>query len=336
MWAFISTPENIKNLTKGACHNKRGYDQFYCTILFSLVSHDVKYCYDLNETELIEECKFFHVIKEVPIIETNYQDLFEFCDTFTNPSWKSECYYLIADELVLSNPGKYFDVITNACTKSDDAMYYSCFGHVTILMASDDAKKFCEFVPDNKKDYCYEGYGYNIGKDPVNKSLSLLFEKCNSVSNQDACFTGLIQAVDTSSTDHRPEYYLYYCDEIPNKYKDKCYFGFGKFLVNLMIEENVDYNQNQHCTKTPLEFQDDCHLGFAFGLDMLTKADIKKSIIFCEETDDKYIDNCYDGVVRQFSRYVTGQPLEDIEKCNLFPEEYQEPCIKQFYGLYQQ
>jgi hypothetical protein len=319
MWSFIAN-NKIKDNMGGICKNKRGYDQLYCTIHKSLEENNFEYCEFISNDKFKEECNFYFLIKNLNDIKKNYNLYFDYCGKFSNSFWKSECYYVIADELTLLNNSDYFEQINYACSKSDEYNYYSCHGHSAILMDIKLAEEFCESVPFDKKSFCYEGYGFKLGME-MNHSYEKVESECELIDQKNACFEGFFQSLSNKNTNNRPKFIFDTCKLVDQDKKEICYFYYGKFLNNLIIEENFEINQDNYCEKIPIEYQEDCHIGFSYGLDMTTKNSIVDSINICKRS--KFSKICMKGILKQIKRYN----INDDNICYEFLDELKQECL---------
>lgn len=339
MSSFINKPielctQDLPNIAE--CSNDDKNDKYKCLInlaiqKFSLdESASEKVCSKIRNSNLRGECKFYLIINYIPKLilypEKYYNSINDFCSEIVNPSWKSECFYLMADELTLNSIGnESFDLIINACIQSDDSFQYACFNHNAQLM-KDRGKDFCNSVPEDKKDYCFSGYGFYQGDKLLNESLMKLIELCKDTKYVKSCMTGVISSISLIPSINRTTFFLNTCIKMPKEFKESCFFGFGKLLTILQIEENISINQTQHCNLVPNEYKGICHQGFVDRSDRLPNTNLNKALELCEDSSLEFRSYCYQGILDQFEKYVNKGNIEKKELCNLFPIEYLESC----------
>ena len=327
--AFLSTPEYFKNNSK--------YNKFYNQInvaikKFKLLEHSNEISCNNLENDLLQgECQFYLAISVIPKFIDNVEIYFpyflDFCSNISNPSWRSECFYIIADELTLNSDSNiYFDKITQACTKSDDAHPYSCINHNALLM-KDRILNFCNFVPIENKEDCFRAYGKYIGYSSKNDKVSI----CKKSEYEKPCIFGLLRSLKSTIHINKTENLLNYCNNISKKYTELCYEIFGELIIQKKIENNPQMNINQHCNLVPKTFIKNCHFGFGKELHILTHSNLTMSLNYCKNVESKYQKYCYNGIIDRIESYINTKPKKGIWKCNLFPLIYQNDCTNHYF-----
>lgn len=339
MWAFINNPNDISfvNSSEGYCSEYEGYEKFYCIINlaiinFSMKNHDKEsICTSILDERLRGECKFYLSINSIPSLIENIDEVFnqfyDFCSGFVNPSWKSECFYLIADELSLnSNSTEYFSMIEKSCAKSDNSRFYFCFNHNAILL-KEKSLAFCKYIAHEKKEMCYEGYGFILGTNTTATDINYLLKRCSETNYEESCFDGVLQSIQISNLNNNPEFFISYCDIIPDDYKNQCYQYYGSMYMGFKKIDEIVVNHNIHCSKIPEEYRSYCYLGYGNSLDLFTKANLVESVQICAMSDEAYISYCYYGIIEVIGRYLETSDEAGKNLCTSFPLEYLNKCL---------
>jgi len=109
-------------------------------------------------------CMFF-VATSLMMSSSSQEELIRrlqgFCPKIPDGAWRSECHYLLADELASARPVGDMSVIVKACEASHDADIWDfhCAGHVVQLMPSEDGKVFCREIRSGLQESCWRGWG---------------------------------------------------------------------------------------------------------------------------------------------------------------------------------
>ncbi|MBT3464089.1 hypothetical protein HN451_03810 [archaeon] len=288
---------------------------------------DEKICNSLEDELLNGECNFFISISMISQLPKNYEHFMKFCDGIANPSWRSECFFLIADELAAQeNFTNYYEKIEKACEKSYNSWNYGCFSHVPINMPKEKVLNFCKSLDEKNKLECINGYGFKIGTNLTNENIQPTISICNKLTPayNEECINGLIWSIGTTSEKDKMKFFRNYCELLPVNYTDDCYQQYGHQLV---IEDYI-LDMNYYCNFIPDNNKENCYYGIGLGMDMKTNSNLQKSIKFCNFAEDKYSNFCLRGIIYQLSRYIKDFSKKNSLLCNEFPDKLKEECLK--------
>jgi len=194
-------------------------------------------CDSLLDVSKADECKYYLAIYLISQLEKNPQEKIKLisnhCDTIVQPDMKSECYFLLADEVVfLSDHYNFIGNISGLCTKSSDNKDYGCFHHVAFYMSLNMSKYFGTFIP---KRYSYNYFlrrsltfiGHNI-----NLSDSSLFI-CNVYfsDNFKPCIIGLLRGA-IAKNSNEVKAFSGLCTSLSGELRHVCFFKIGLMLKN--------------------------------------------------------------------------------------------------------
>jgi len=313
-------------------------------------------CNKFEDEKLKGECSFYIASSLVMNIEENTSEkigfIMDFCSNISYPSWKSECYYVSADELASIENTPYLKEIADACKESQLAKDYFCFNHVTYLMPLEKVEDFCRLVEPAGKADCYTGLGEFTYDRYFGDNLSLKVEKCDETPDEfrSYCFEGLGYSLWRG---HNVSLGLKICNEFPDEFRSYCFEGFGSSIIttndiSLGIErcnevpdefrgycfrglgcsigrERNIYLGIKKCNEVPDEFREECFEGFGFSVG--SGEDITLEVETCNETPDEFRSYCFEGMSNFIKRYFNYNTSLIIERCNEFPEEFRDSCI---------
>ena len=340
MWEFITRPNQPLNqnlLDIKECGNFVGYERLFCEyneiILEQNMSDIINYCESFSDELIVGECKFQVQISQVPNLGFSTKNKIDFfmhyCQEIINPEWKSECYFLLADELsFLEDHKNYFEEIGEFCRKSNDANNFGCFNHVTINLMLSDAKFFCDLLGNSDKVDCYKGYGYKVGTNLTLNEVPKAINSCRKLNDEllNQCITGLIWSISTTSVPDKVEFFIDYCSLMPEGSKSLCYKQFGNEYHTFKKEGKTSIEIMDYCNMVDLKFQKNCIKGFAQGLDMAKKFDTKLEVEECLKLDINYQEVCMMQLISQLTYHQHTDSEVQISKCNLFPLNFQGEC----------
>lgn len=258
-------------------------------------------CHRLQDEKLVGECSFYVAVSLVMSLAedtgSKINQLMDFCGKIKNPNWRSECYFLLADELAfLELADTYLDAIVSACKHSENARDFGCFSHVAMILPYETQKQFCNIVARKAMPGCYWGMGssFLIDSDDVNRSI----ERCGSIAEQPLrsfCLGGLSH-----------------------------YAGidFLRMRDGAMASQLIN-----KCMSLPLadHFKKPCVLGLGirWGFSMSAAGGVKNCLGVAKE----YRTVCFQGL-SQGLPYKGGGFQTFLDECAVFPEDYQDVCFE--------
>ncbi len=120
-----------------------------------------------------------------------------FCPTIADGAWRSECYYLLADELASARPVGDISVIARACEDSYDCDVWDfhCSNHVVQLMPSEDGKRFCSELRQELQEACWMGWGREKARQSNSQNTESKEELCIELGSQwrNSCEEGILE-----------------------------------------------------------------------------------------------------------------------------------------------
>jgi len=258
-------------------------------------------CSQLNDEMLTGECSFYIASSFAMNIVHKTSEriglIMDFCEKIIHPDWRSECYYVLADELALTKPERLEDIAI-ACRKSSLAGEYGCFSHVQNNLPSEmPLKKLLEFCDLAEsfidKVECFNGFGETIGR--------------RSYSNVD---------YDVISA----------CNKVPIDFRVYC-FKHLSVAIEQLFSEDINFIISS-CNKIPLKFREHCFnsLGEKFGRDFY--GDIDSAISSCNKIPLGFRENCFNGLCKSIEsihlRKDTNLKIWDFIK---FPNKFEKICF---------
>lgn len=338
MWRFITRPYQVKNsqlLLIDKCNHLVGYDKLFCNynsiILMKEIDVKNKDCEKFSNELIQGECKFLVEISAISNLESNTKNmtlsLLDFCQNISSSAWKSECYFLLADELsYLSDFENYLDLMYIACNQSNRVNEYGCLDHVAINLPQEYIKEFCKFAKGDYKNKCYKGYGYKLGTNLTKNEFMNAYDKCAKLENEllSGCVDGLLWSISNTNAKKRKQFD--YCKLIPIEFSSVCYTKYGSNFHTFKNYINSTINIKDYCSKVPINFTKYCFKGIARGFDESLRFDIQKGVDECAKFENKYRNECFSELLRQFDFDFNINSEDVIIKCNIFPLEFQEKC----------
>jgi hypothetical protein len=335
MLEFLDVDVNDVVLKKPEkCKTYEGRDLLLCTYIEAAkigkenISKGKEICKSINDTRFSRECNFYVFLPETLNIEEKTDEKIEksmyFCKNISYPPWKSECYFVLADELTLLNDSKYLMNISDSCKESYLAEDYLCFHHVVFLMSLKNAKMFCNITEIRKED-CYKAIGDSFSRkfNNVSKTIKL----CKELNDyEENCFEGIGDYVGHSSGMGFKDG-LESCKYFPGKYEKNCYNG---IISSIAKSSSFDLNESiEKCKKLSSEYRGDCMYQVSkeiFELEMSIKKDTSLLINKCESLSNECKAGCFEGVVNYITRQ--GKKINySIKECSHLPVEYKDVCF---------
>lgn len=345
-------PDALKEL--GEC-NGLGPDYVFpciCREVAHLATADMDkartICDQLGEDLLIGQCKFYIASAVVMDLKVNTSEkidlLMDFCKEVGHPSWRSECYYLLADELALQSPQGHLDEIATACMESTQAIDYSCFDHVVWNLPSGDSIiEFCEsmgpvckIIDTRYKKDCWEWLGLNLARSLMD-DIPRAIEICNRfpVEFRDYCLKGFSSSISSFNPDYidDPTEGIARCRELPEQFIKSCFEGMGKTMGGFLVG-NVSEGILR-CENYPIELKEACFSGLLwyYGLDFgLPKGngsatDSREGIKICNDFPSEFIDPCFNRLILTIRERFATDYTRKVTLCNQFPKEFSEKCL---------
>lgn len=297
------------------CEDYDDYSRLFCIYLHAaqLAAEDMNrakdLCNQLGDKKLIGECEFYSLLPVIMDLTTESSEKIaftkDFCSGIDHPLWKSECYYVLADELALQTPETHLGEIATACVESTHLAKLGCFNHVALLLELDNAKALCELVDERQ---------------PLDEQLPA------------RCFEGVIdqltQLIRGGQRDNLIPV-IENCEEFPERFRDYCMLGLsgpvGRRLAEFLSEE-APFNVSP-CYQFPLEFRGNCVYNFGMSIDA-SPHETTVAIETCSafQTDIKH--ECFGGIKVAIARRYADDTASGVEMCNKFPEESRENCLE--------
>ena len=342
---FTPLKNNINNILE-ECKDYDEYHNLFCiyTNVASLAKDNLSeakhICNQLKDEHLIGECKFYIASSIVMNINKDTPKKINLingiCKEINNTNWRSECYYILADELAMTKP-EYLEEIANACRKSNLAIDYACFDHVTYLMPVERIMEFCNLLKNNKEKIdCFDGWGHIISR---KGDISLGISTCNkfSVEFRNKCFLGLSYGIGRHFSPNISSG-IPACNKIPIEFRNNCFLGLGEGIGRHFSRDLSSAIST--CNEVPDEFKSSCFKGLGKGIGgsfdrnifIAISKSISSGIPTCNKIPLEFRNNCFrelsKGVGQHFSRDISsGIPI-----CNKFPPEFRNNCFNNLKG----
>lgn len=377
MLIFITTKlsniQNDFNNIVSDCHFSDKIHNLFCIYAYVAgIAKDhlfeaKKICNKLNESQLIEECKYYIASTFTFNMDENTSNkiliIEELCKEIIDLNWRSECYYVLADELALQTTN-YLEKINTACSNSSLAKDYNCFNHVLYLLPPENTIKYCNLIEESRKNDCYKTYarileGQNeekvvaCAKVPVsyknscyvgigegaashikdtyisNNLLDLSSsEICGRVEEKyvSNCLNGFYSTIADSIVTN-VSYRVSICINIPAEYQKGCYYSIFNSNIKYMKYSKTSINYTSLCKEIPVKYANECYE--TCGEDVGTRfVDNASAIISeCNKFPNEYRNKCYFGVGNSLNRYYSNNADLEAEACNQFPYEFQDDCL---------
>lgn len=260
---FLLLPDSELQMTVESafedCTNLSPYETFMCTSLQAsyVIRNDNKtaidICTSFGNERLESECMFMLAIGNLEVLNENITrgiDFFNtFCKTIDHPSWRAECYYVLADELSFRLIGSNED-IAQACVESYKSVDYSCIDHVgRILMSADRTRELCTLLKGKQKHECYFTFGLLWGYlNPGTWETTIAESESVPAGYEEDYLSGLSVAFceniglcgDTTPRERgNLSLWIQVCEAYPSEFQSACFEGLG-FKINGDLGESLD------------------------------------------------------------------------------------------------
>ncbi len=228
---------------------------------------------DMFEDDCLKgECEFYRAISAVMALSENLTSardyLFDHCEEINHSWWKSECFFLLADELSQLKEPDIQDIVL-ACERSSDIEpSFLCFNHLAYSMASERALAFCNAVRGNEryKRECILGLFPELGGS-IFESMPSAITACLDLSEdyQKYCFRAIGNRVYEGLYDPDKEAnkglnrstMLELCGLMPQKYEYDCIYG-------AWIRTADESQGHLDCAEFPQDYTSRCQKHLAF------------------------------------------------------------------------
>ncbi len=286
-------------------------------------------CNKIVDKKLVSECNFYMIMPIVLNIKENISETIHLamdsCSNISDSQWRSECYYLLADELSLLDNKVHFKNISEACMQSQVAKDYFCFHHVALLISVKNVEEFCNLVEKTGKPSCYVGLGNSFGI-YFNGSLNNAIEKCKNIPDEYklSCFKGLSDFIG-QNFGHNISIGIEKCNQFPEDFRKYCFDSLGEF-----VGQHLNYDfilGNKECNKLAIDFREICKkelsqsIGFYLGHAYLDD-NIIYAINKCNKIPIEFRDSCFRGLGDFINRHIRQEDPSYTEICKKFPEVY--------------
>lgn len=188
-------------------------------------------------------------------------------------------------------------------------------------------------IDSNLHQQCVHGLGHSLATvydfDVINA-----VKRCDEFENavdQDRCSDGLFMENNNENFNEGGGSYdendiLYPCNSVDEKYKFRCYFYQGYYILRL---NDYSYSKSfEECEKIPDGEKYTVRCIHAISQDMSTQFflnDHEKIVEMCESLDSKYQWECIRVASNAFTIYIDPEMGDDL--CYLIQEELEEKCL---------
>lgn len=316
------------------CDTYKHYQKLFCLYLHaaSLARSDLaaagRICSSFSDELLMGECEYYVSTSLVMMLGEDMSGvvatLMEFCGNVSYPPWKSECYFVLADELVLL-PDSSDEDIALACRRSSETHDYWCTHHVAYEMAPEGARRFCDAVDDDYKPHCYLAYGEVLTLHFMD-NVSRVMRGCSSVPSElrNYCFEGIGRRI-SESFEEPITWRIRYCDASPEEFKGNCMDILGEkvgyFAAN--VSEGLE-----ECALFAPGPRETCLSQLSQRVGEKLLYDIPSSIGECDSFPLERRGQCISHLSLAIGRRYYHDLPAGIEKCGQFPAEFREECIQ--------
>jgi len=292
-------------------------------------SQAIHICNQLNDGMLIGECSFYIASSFAMNIAHKTSKridlIMDFCEKIIHPDWKSECYYVLADELALTKPERLEDIAI-ACRKSNLAGDYGCFDHIEYLLPTEKLLEFCGLTESfNEKVDCFLGFGVTIGL-RFHNNLTFAISACNKVPNNfsNYCFDNLGSVIvqnfngDTDSA-------ISSCNKLPLGSRENCFHTLGESISHFF--RNDVNSAIASCNMIPLKFREDCFNSLSVMVGGNSYKNIDLGILSCNKIPASYRNTCLESLSMGAGQHFGDDLKQGISMCNKIPLEFREKCF---------
>ncbi len=324
---IIDRPHMVEFITKNISAEE-DYYQIH-TIFLEAIKYGkknvskVKEICDLENEALAGECQYY-VMTSLSLnkssIESNIKDYKNFCSEIKDKNWRSECFFLLADEISKTKEPN-LKIIDELCTLSSTSKYFGCHDHVVYLLESNKTELFCNITNKEFKKDCYGGLGGTYYINKKNESFAL----CNTSGFRNFCFEGIFGIMLSYNEDMKID--LNYCKSLEDKnLSDLCFI---KIARHGWFEDRME-NTHELCEDFPEKYKEECILGYIYYLSEYLLLDIEEGVKKCSEISvnsttfkDKHSNFCYNLLLTEI---LMSEFYNDPKVCDKLPDKYSEEC----------
>lgn len=326
MSEFMSKTNSGIHESYGNCSSYEGFANRMCFL--SSISEKSSTAYAKRDCK-DDECRYYSLLPyfvRLPhfySLKSNDNTQIDFlmseCKMIQDDSWRSECYYTIADELAFIEEAQFdkkYNVLSSLCTLSNEASDYLCFNHVAMLMDSEEGYKFCEAIdyPEMREE-CFFGIGAGIAADnPDDKDKILL--ACNFDDNyRFFCLKGAYDYIETaifySNRDVKDKVQV--CESFESPFLERCLLKLAHELDGKKSEcKDIPDKYRKFCSERLDDVDYDCT-----GYSMNAEYDYNTCMAFVN-SDIAYCSDLSLGLDYGFSIPCEGVVLEEHTELDVY------------------
>lgn len=365
MLTFMTSPFtkiNVKlNNISEECSDYDNYSALYCSYLQAakIAKNDMvkasAICSNLKDQRIVGECGFYvatslstNIIKNP---EGEIAKIDNFCKTISYPFWRSECYYLLADELGLLKYQGYnisLATIEKECTSSRKIADFYCYDHLLSFLTFEDFMEMCSLIDDQTLvGECY----FALGKQSLRNSdfsTSLAIEECRKLGDRfrDECikgvFTKLVRGTEllnlpefskicgnlpeTIKDDCLNNELSKICNDLPENIKYECFAQLGRGTVVHGCLSSIENCVNK-CSNLRDQSKEACNTELGKRLSWFSNFDIQTTINKCNRVPKEAKKECFEGIGDFLGDNLINNATESVKLCNQFPKEYKKTCF---------
>ena len=317
------------------CDQYDGYHRLFCT--YSLVADLSKsdmnaalgICNRISDEKLRGECKFFIAIPIAIGIEEETEKkiatLMDFCQEVSNPSWKSECYYLLADELTWKMSIEDIEEIARACEASVEARDYVCPDHVVQMMPRESGILFCEAIDEQNKPSCWYGWGYERERDRF-RSNDAFTDPCEDVPTEwrKDCWDGFGLSAAEQFSDDTPGG-IERCQALPEGRREACLYTLAWAIGERHIGDN--FSELERCDELSGEMQLQCMIALEITRRSELVKDVPSGTKKCGKLTGKASEDCLYAIADAIVEFYLPEPQCGMNACNELPDKVRWKCL---------
>ncbi|MBI2134857.1 hypothetical protein HYU09_02625 [Candidatus Woesearchaeota archaeon] len=259
-------------------------------------------CDSISNKTIRDEC-YFYIITSLIIGSNNISKkkefLIDYCQDIKTNNWKSECFYVIADELSFQKPDGFIKGAADACLNSTKYKDFKCYNHVALNLNFNEGNQFCNFADESNKISCYVGIGHN---------LAINFNDYNEAFGE--------------------------CRKINNKFNETCLITYAAKTGALIVKWEKDLvKANENCLKLPKKYDSICFIGIGNEASKLFNFQISKILDNIELIREEHKKDFAVGVGWSYSREFRENNINKLqlkEAMSSIPQEFNEDF---FYGF---
>ena len=306
----------------------------------------MKRCNQLNLINDIGECIFYATYRTIVNLQSDprrkIHSMRLICDEIEDLNWKSECYFHLADEIVLQGLfEQYSEAVVESCIQSIQFKDFGCFSHTIINVSLGQALVLCNTMLHNDTqvfkecmiEQCYSGYGRMLSTTHVfedtqsqadqMKGLLQVVRYCKQLNHETAvraCIQGCFWRLNEfENQGKRRRLFHQACNTMNGNKKDTCISMFG------LIEGQANRELSLKLQPLPRSWQPTFCYQFGIGLLLSSKFKLMDAITTCSHAGICEFE-CNYGLINQLDMFKTVKHTDTLGMCDLFPGEYQQKC----------